>query len=61
MAISPYLGMRLFGGLLPLAMIISCLAALSIMPVLVLRTRPRFISAGPSRPPPCRRRSVSRG
>jgi hypothetical protein len=43
MAWSPYLGMRLFGGLMPLAMVVSCLAALSIMPVLVLRTRPRFV------------------
>jgi predicted RND superfamily exporter protein len=43
MAIPPYLGMRLFGTLVPLAMMISCLGALSIMPVLVLRMRPRFI------------------
>jgi len=43
MAWSPYLGMRLFGGLMPLAMGLSCMAALSIMPVLVLRTRPKFI------------------
>ena len=43
MAWSPYLGMRLFGTLMPLAMVLSCLGALSIMPVLVLRTRPRFI------------------
>ena len=28
---------------MPLAMLYSCLAALSIMPVLVLRTRPAFI------------------
>jgi predicted RND superfamily exporter protein len=47
MAWSPYLGMRLFGGLMPLAMVLSCLAALSIMPVLVLRTRPRFIFGEP--------------
>ena len=45
-ALSPYLGMRLFGGLMPLAMAVSCLAALSIMPVLVLRTRPWFIYGG---------------
>jgi hypothetical protein len=43
MAVPPYHGLRLFGTLMPLAMVISCLAALSIMPVLVLRTRPRFI------------------
>jgi predicted RND superfamily exporter protein len=48
MAWSPYLGMRLFGGLMPLAMVLSCLAALSIMPVLVLRTRPRFIYGSPT-------------
>jgi predicted RND superfamily exporter protein len=48
MAWSPYLGMRLFGGLMPLAMAISCLAALSIMPVLVRRTRPAFIYADPA-------------
>jgi predicted RND superfamily exporter protein len=51
MAWSPYLGMRLFGGLMPLAMVLSCLAALSIMPVLVLRTRPRFIYGAPSPSP----------
>jgi predicted RND superfamily exporter protein len=43
MAFSRYLGMRLFGTLMPIAMGVSCLAALSIMPVLVLRTRPRFV------------------
>ena len=45
MAWSQYLGMRLFGTLMPAAMVVSCLAALSIMPVLVLRFRPRFIFA----------------
>ena len=44
---TPYLGLRLFGTLMPLAMVLSCLAALSIMPVLVLRTRPRFIYGEP--------------
>jgi uncharacterized protein len=48
MAWSPFLGMRLFGVLMPLAMVLSCLAALSIMPVLVLRTRPRFIYGDPA-------------
>jgi uncharacterized protein len=43
MGFSQYLGLRLFGTLMPTAMAVSCLAALSIMPVLVLRTRPRFI------------------
>jgi predicted RND superfamily exporter protein len=43
MGFSKYLGLRLFGTLMPTAMAVSCLAALSIMPVLVLRTRPRFI------------------
>ena len=38
-----FFGLRLFGTLMPAAMLISCLAALSIMPVMVLRTRPRFI------------------
>src|SRR5262249_47045217 len=40
---SPYLGMQLFGTLMPAAMLASCLAAPSLMPVLVLRFRPRFI------------------
>ncbi len=40
---SRFLGLWLFGTLMPIAMAISCLAALSIMPVLVLRTRPAFI------------------
>jgi hypothetical protein len=40
---SPYLGMQLFGMLMPAAMLASCLAALTLMPVLVLRVRPRFI------------------
>lgn len=40
---SRFLGLRLFGTLMPAAMAISCVAALSIMPVLVLRTRPAFI------------------
>jgi predicted RND superfamily exporter protein len=48
MAWSPYLGMQLFGTLMPLAMVLSCLAALSIMPVLVLRLRPRFIYGEPA-------------
>jgi hypothetical protein len=45
-AFSPYLGLWLFGTLMPLAMAISCLAALSIMPVMVLRMRPAFVFAG---------------
>lgn len=40
---SRFLGLRLFGLLMPAAMAISCLAALSLMPVLVLLTRPAFI------------------
>jgi predicted RND superfamily exporter protein len=40
---SRFLGLWLFGVLMPLAMVISCIAALSLMPVLVLRTRPTFI------------------
>src|SRR5207253_2486610 len=38
MGFSKFLGMRLFGTLMPIAMAVSCLAALSLMPVLVLRT-----------------------
>ncbi len=59
MAWSPYLGMRLFGGLMPLAMVLSCLAALSIMPVLVLRTRPRFIYGDTAAPASMRRPSAA--
>jgi len=40
---SRFFGLRLFGTLMPLAMVVSCIAALSLMPVLVLRTRPAFI------------------
>ena len=40
---SSFFGLRLFGTLMPVAMAISCLAALSLMPLLVLRTRPEFI------------------
>ena len=43
MAFSPYLGLWLFGTLMPLAMAVSCVAALSIMPVMVLRMRPAFV------------------
>jgi predicted RND superfamily exporter protein len=45
MAFSGYLGLRLFGTLMPIAMGVSCLAALSLMPVLVLRARPAFVFA----------------
>jgi predicted RND superfamily exporter protein len=40
---SRFLGLWLFGTLMPMTMAMSCLAALSLMPVLVLRTRPAFI------------------
>ena len=43
MAPSKFLGLRLFGTLMPIAMGVSCIAALSLMPVLVLRTRPAFV------------------
>ena len=43
MGLSKFFGLRLFGSVMPAAMVISCLAALSIMPVLVMRARPRFI------------------
>jgi hypothetical protein len=51
---SPFLGLRLFGMLMPAAMAISCLAAVSLMPVLVLRTRPAFIFGArrPAEAPP---------
>ena len=52
MAFSRYPGMRLFGILMPLAMATSCLAALSIMPVLVLRSRPAFVFGTTSTPLP---------
>jgi hypothetical protein len=43
MGFSRFLGMRLFGTLMPTAMAVSCIAALSLMPVLVLRARPAFV------------------
>src|SRR5439155_1261005 len=43
MGFSKFLGLQLFGTLMPIAMAVSCLAALSLMPVLVLRTRPAFV------------------
>jgi predicted RND superfamily exporter protein len=45
MAFTDFLGMRLFGTLMPLAMVVACVASLTVMPVLVLRLRPRFIFA----------------
>lgn len=49
---SPFFGLRLFGTLMPIAMVISCVAALSVMPVLVLRTRPAFLlGRTPATPP----------
>jgi predicted RND superfamily exporter protein len=47
---SRFFGLRLFGTLMPLAMAVSCIAALSLMPVLVLRTRPTFIFGRARRP-----------
>ena len=48
-AFSDFFGLRLFGILMPAAMAISSIAALSLMPVLVLRTRPAFLfGAAPS-------------
>jgi len=43
MAFTRFPGMRLFGTLMPTAMLFSSFAALSIMPVLLLRMRPAFI------------------
>ncbi|HEY8513948.1 MAG TPA: MMPL family transporter [Candidatus Binatia bacterium] len=40
---SDFFGLRLFGTLMPTAMVISCIASLAVMPVLVLRTRPAFV------------------
>src|SRR4029453_11573876 len=40
---SDFFGLRLFATLMPVAMAVSCIAALSLMPVLVLRTRPAFL------------------
>jgi hypothetical protein len=55
-----FFGLRLFGTLMPAAMVISCLAALAVIPVLVLRTRPRFVFGGEARPVQARA-SASRG
>src|SRR5437763_2763764 len=52
MAFSPYLGLWLFGTLMPLAMAVSCVAALSIMPVMVLRMRPAFVFGRAARAEP---------
>ena len=49
MAISPFYGMRLFGMLMPTAMVLSCFAALTVMPVMVMRQRPVFVF-GPEAP-----------
>jgi len=45
-----FFGLRLFGTLMPAAMGISCLAALAVIPVMVLRTRPRFVFGTEARP-----------
>jgi predicted RND superfamily exporter protein len=61
MGFSRYLGLHLFGTLMPLAMAISCLAALSIMPVLVLRTRPAFVFGSTPTPEEAPRRRAQAG
>ena len=43
LGITEYFGLWLFGVGMPLAMLVSSLASLSIMPALAMRTRPRFI------------------
>lgn len=43
MASSTFLGLRLAGILIPWAMLVSCAAALSVLPVMVLRSRPAFL------------------
>jgi predicted RND superfamily exporter protein len=60
MALSRFPGMRLFGVLMPIAMLAACLASLSIMPVLVRRTRPSFVFGEPETDaaPPARRRAA---
>jgi predicted RND superfamily exporter protein len=40
---SDFFGLRMFGTMMPVAMAISCIASLSLMPALVLRTRPAFL------------------
>lgn len=40
---SHFLGLAMFATLMPIAMAVSSLAALSLMPVFVLRTRPAFV------------------
>jgi predicted RND superfamily exporter protein len=50
--VSQYLGLRLFGTLMPAAMVVSCFASLTIMPVMVLRLRPRFIFGEPEQVEP---------
>ncbi len=50
--VSQYLGLRLFGTLMPAAMLVSCVASLTIMPVMVLRLRPRFIFGEPEQTAP---------
>jgi predicted RND superfamily exporter protein len=43
MAVSRFLGMRLFGTMMPLAMLYSAFSALTLMPVMVMRRRPKFV------------------
>ena len=49
-AFSPYLGMRLFGTLMPAAMALASLASLTLLPVLVLRRQPRFLAGEAAAP-----------
>ena len=57
MAFSRFHGLRLFGTLMPAAMALSCLAALSLMPVLVMRTRPVFVFGTTDDAEPARERA----
>ena len=43
LAVSRFLGLRLFGTMMPLAMLYSCFSALTLMPVMVMRRRPKFV------------------
>lgn len=43
MGFSNFLGLRIFGMLMPAAMVLSCMASLTVMPVMALRRRPAFL------------------
>jgi hypothetical protein len=47
---SPYLAIRLSGLLTPITMVTSSIAAVTVMPALLLAIRPRFMERGPRTP-----------